>query len=71
MSRSDQKSSDNVVSIGASEADAILANLRSLRDQIVEAWRERGVILSEDERDMLTNEIKQTCSFLEDLTRGE
>ncbi len=60
----------NVVSIGGSEADAILSNLRSLRDQIVTAWRERGVVLNSEERASLRSEIQQTCKFLTDLTQG-
>ena len=60
----------NVVSIGASEADSILENLRLLREQIVTAWQERAVILSKEERQALTAEIRQTCQFLEDLTRS-
>ena len=64
-----ERCDDNVVNIGSSEADAILQNVRSLRDAIVTAWRERAVVLSSDEREMLHNEITQTCSFLSDLTR--
>ena len=52
------------------EAELILGNLRSLRDQIVTAWRERGVLLTADERVELRNEIKETCEFLESLTHG-
>ena len=54
-----------------SEADRILANLRSLRSDIVTAWRERAVILTDGERTMLRDEIKQTCRFLDDLTRAD
>ena len=52
-----------------SEAEAILANLRSLRDQVVTAWRERAVILTSEEQAELQSEIRQTCDFLTDLTR--
>ena len=52
-----------------SEAGAILANLRSLRDQVVTAWRERAVILTSEEQAELQAEIRQTCDFLTDLTR--
>lgn len=70
MSASQQdRTSNNVVSIGASEAEAILDNLHSLRDQIVTAWQERGVLLSREERGQLQAEIMQTCEFLTDLTR--
>lgn len=63
------RSSNNVVSIGASEVEVILNNLRSLRDQIVTAWQERGVLLSREEQGQLHAEITQTCEFLTDLTR--
>ena len=68
-SQRDQSKSTNVVSIGAQEAEDILTNLRALRDQIVIAWNERGVVLSRDEQAALHAEIKQTCEFLTDLTR--
>jgi hypothetical protein len=57
------------LSIGSLEAEEILTNLRLLRDQIVTAWSERGVVLSRDEQVALHAEIKQTCEFLTDLTR--
>ena len=69
MSGSQQDHSNNVVSIGSLEAEEILTNLRALRDQIVTAWNERGVVLSREERAVLHAEIKQTCEFLTDLTR--
>jgi len=46
-----------------------MTNLRALRDQIVTAWSERGVLLSREEQAALHAEIKQTCEFLTDLTR--
>jgi hypothetical protein len=70
MSGSQQdQSNNNVVSIGSLEAEEILTNLRALRDQIVTAWSERGVVLSREEQEALHDEIKQTCQFLTDLTR--
>ena len=69
MSGSQQDQSNNVVSIGSCEAEEILANLRALRDQIVTAWSERGVVLSREEQAGLHAEIKQTSEFLTDLTR--
>ena len=68
MSGSSQDST-NVHGIRPSEAEAILQNLRTLRDQIVIAWNERAVVLSRDEQAELHAEIKQTCEFLTDLTR--
>ena len=70
MSGSHQDQSNNVVSIGSQEAEDILTNLRALRDQIVTAWNERGVVLSREEQAALHLEIKQTCEFLTDLTRN-
>lgn len=69
MSSSQQDQSDNVVNIGSQEAEDILSNLRALRDQIVTAWNERGVVLSREEQATLHDEIKQTCELLTDLTR--
>ena len=59
----------NVVSIGSMEAEEILTNLRALRNQILAAWGERGVVLSREEQARLHAEIKQTCELLMDLTR--
>ena len=58
----------NVVGIGSLEADEILINVRLLRDQIITAWNERGVVLSREEQAQLHAEIKQTCELLMDLT---
>ena len=69
MSGSQEDQSNNVVSITANEAGDILLNLRALRDQIVTAWNERGVVLSREEQVLLHAEIKQTCEFLTALTR--
>ena len=70
MTGSEQEQTRHDVADARSEAEAILQNLRSLRDQIVTAWHERGVILDAEERVALRDEIKQTCDFLTDLTRG-
>ena len=69
MSGSQQHHSNTVVSIGSLEAEELLANLRALRDQIVTAWNERGVVLSREEQAAFHAEIKRTCDFLTDLTR--
>ena len=68
-SKQDQLNND-VVSIGSLEAREILANLRLLRDQIVTAWHERGVVLSREEQAILQAEIKDTCELLTELTRN-
>ena len=65
----DQPNSSNVVSIGSNEAEDILTNLRALRDQIVTAWSERGIVLGREEQAALHAEIKQTCEFLTALTQ--
>ena len=69
MSCSDTEKTSNVVEIRPSEADEIIRNLSALREQIITAWRERGVLLSREEQADLHAEIKQTCEFLTDLTR--
>ena len=69
MSGPQDHSIDNVVGIRPSEAEVILKNLRSLRDHVVTAWCERGVVLSQEEQAELHAEIKRTCDFLTDLTR--
>ena len=70
MSGSQSDPNYNVVSIGSIEANDILSNLRSLREQIVTAWSERGVVLSREEQAALQAEIKDTCEFLTQLTRN-
>lgn len=69
MSGSDPEKTSNVVDIRPSEADEIRRNLSALCEQIITAWRERGVLLSREEQADLHAEIKQTCEFLTDLTR--
>jgi hypothetical protein len=58
----------NVVDIGVSEADRLLNNLRKLREELINAWFERGVMLTPDEQVRLRDEIRQTCALLSDLT---
>ena len=62
-------SNSNTLTAGSSEAEEILSNLRALREQIVTAWSERGVVLSRPEQAALHAEIKETCEFLTALTR--
>ena len=64
-----EKSASNVVSIGNAEVESILSNLRALRDQIVTACSECGVILSFEKQAALHSEINETCAFLTDLVR--
>jgi uncharacterized protein YukE len=74
MSQSDQcgssASDTNVVSIASSEAQRILADLRGLRRQIIDAWQERAVILTPEEQRALRDEIEHTCELLTTLTSG-
>ncbi len=53
-----------------SEAEIILRDLHVLRNKIIEAWRERAVILTPEEQRELRGEIRRTCSLLTDLTFG-
>ena len=50
-----------------SEAERILRDLRRLREAIVVAWEERGVIMSRDECQDLRQEIEETCDLLSQL----
>ena len=52
-----------------SDADALLAKVRALRDEIITAWAERAVVLSKYEQERLHQEITKTCELLADLTR--
>jgi hypothetical protein len=51
-----------------SEAEAGLTRIQMLRDEIVTAWRERGIMLTKSEQDRLHAEIVDTCKLLTDLT---
>ena len=50
------------------EAQRILTDLQNLRHKIIDAWEERGVILTGQEQKALKAEIVHTCSLLTDLT---
>jgi hypothetical protein len=50
MSGFNQEQSTDPVARSSREADAILSNLRALRDQIVTAWRAKGVVLVHEEQ---------------------
>ena len=56
------------LALNSSEARQIIVSIRTLRTTIVEAWQARGVILTEDERRILRDEIRDTCDLLTDLT---
>ena len=57
--------------IDSSETQQILRSIRSLRGTIVRAWQARSVMMTEDERRILRDEIRDTCELLTDLTAGE
>jgi hypothetical protein len=46
----------------------LLARVQTLREEIVTAWRDRGVTLTSDEQKRLHAEIQETCKLLSDLT---
>lgn len=50
------------------EAQIILANMKALRQHIIDAWQARGVVLTVEEQRELRAEIKQTCELLTALT---
>jgi len=58
----------NVVSMDSSEAQKILTEIRALRRRVIDAWQERGVILTSEEQRELGDEIKYTCELLTVLT---
>ena len=51
----------------SSEARRVFTDLHTLRGNLVDAWQARAVILTPEERRQLRDEIRQTCSLLEDL----
>jgi hypothetical protein len=57
----------NLYQLGAFSADDMLGEIVDLRMRIVQAWRERAVMLTRDEQDRLLQEIKLTCQLLGDL----
>lgn len=67
----DSHSASNVVDIRMSEAENVLFEIRALRQRILVAWQERGVLLSADERADLKAEIAYTCELLTVLTKSD
>jgi hypothetical protein len=59
----------NVYQLGAFDADRMLHDISTLRERIVQAWRERAVMLTREEQTRLAAEVATTCSLLLDLTR--
>jgi hypothetical protein len=66
---SDQTQS-NVHQLGAFDAQAMLAEVRALRQRVVDAWRERAVLLTREEQKELRDEINDTCALLTELTKS-
>jgi hypothetical protein len=62
------QTNQNVYELGAFSADQILTDISDLRERIVDAWRERAVMLTKDEQKRLIVEIKATCDLLGALT---
>lgn len=52
----------------SSEANALFAQISALREEIIVAWSERGVVLSRFEQERFHQEIATTCKLLADLT---
>jgi hypothetical protein len=50
------------------DLSALLARVQTLREEIVTAWRDRGVTLTSDEQKRFHAEIVDTCKLLTDLT---
>jgi hypothetical protein len=67
-SNQDSHGSSNVVGIGATEAHAIMADIRQLRQRVLVAWNERAVVLTKEEQRELKAEITHTCELLTLLT---
>jgi hypothetical protein len=51
-----------------SDLSALLSRVQSLRDEIVTAWRDRGVTLTSSEQKRFHAEIVDTCKLLTDMT---
>lgn len=64
--RADDRS--NVVGLDDGYAQSLLDDLRAMRRRFIEAWQERGLTLTREERAALRAEISDTCSLLTNLT---
>jgi hypothetical protein len=61
------QSANNVHELGAFNADDMLNEIVDLRLRVIQAWRERAVMLTREEQRLLLEEIKLTCQLLGDL----
>jgi hypothetical protein len=50
------------------DLDAVLTKVQMLRDEVVNAWRDRAVTLTRSEQERLHAEITGMCKLLSDLT---
>ena len=59
----------NIVDI-RSDFHAVRMNIAALRESVVVAWRERGVMLTPEQQRILRDEIADTCQLLTALTKS-
>ena len=52
----------------SSEADQIIDSLRAMKRGVIDAWKERAVVLTREEQRRLRDEIRDTCELLQNLT---
>jgi hypothetical protein len=57
----------NVYDLGAFSADDMLNEIVDLRQRVIQAWRERAVMLTREEQRQLLEEIRLTCQLLGEL----
>lgn len=50
------------------DLDAVLKKVQVLRDEVVNAWRDRAVLLTRSEQERFHTEITSMCKLLSDLT---
>lgn len=62
------QTNSNIYELGTYRPEEMLDEIRDLRERIVSAWRERAVMLTREEQNLLYGEIKETCRLLNDLT---
>ena len=72
MATEDQRSKLHIVvndaSNDSSELERIFIDLHSLRRHVIDAWQARAVLLTDEERRNLRDEIMETCALLKELT---
>ena len=62
------QSNRNIYELGAFSADDMLRDIVDLRTRVVDAWRERAVMLTREEQAQLLQEVRLTCQLLGDLS---